>query len=362
MVRLEFGADGFPSAARKLVFAGEPFEVVLVGPHAEEGRKYVGVEGLELYRRTVNLFTHPTLGMLRIFVDLAKANRLRVVTKRAGDDVLFCFERAEAQTSGGNELEFGSASRSQLGDAGAAGPLCPAPALSSADAILIEGGLGKLAGRVALHRSLWLRDDPVGTGQLGGEIHPERGFDWPSWRGHRLTFLAQLPIEGADDDARLLFFYETESSPWGLSADHQGSARVVRVRAPVPQVGGIRVAPTPFDDLPDLFGSNAESWSHDLDGGEARRYCELRYGRIPRPYHHLGGEPVTIQDDPRASSRSMAASLGLEDQPWRLLLELHPDERLGWRWADDGHLSFCIGERDAVAGRCDRAWAILQTS
>lgn len=228
------------------------------------------------------------------------------------------------------------------------------------DAALASAGLDRLAGAVRLHTSYWLRDDPAGAGQLGGRCSLPPSVSWPTWQQRPLDFLARvsLPSPSAVD---LLFFFDTERLPWGHSESHLGAARVVPIPRSTESSGGVRVSATQISELPDPFGLHCESLS--LSPDELLRLGALRRSLLPaRPYHHLFGEPASVQEDPRATCGLMADRLGWAGQSWLLLLQLDSDDGLGWNWGDEGRLFFCIGDQDLSAGEFGRCWAVVQTS
>lgn len=235
-----------------------------------------------------------------------------------------------------------------------------------------------------------------GASRFGGAPDVPAGFEWPTWNGRPLSFLAQLdlaalpPAPGLPRDGWLLFFYDTQDMPWGFDPADQGCARVVHVGGPREALGratapdGAQAWPPcavegfPAWDLPDASDEQCEL---DLLDDEERFDAWQALGAHLRGSggieHHLLGYPQPIQDEMRLQCQLVTNGLycgnstGYEDpraevlaegaKEWRLLLQLDSDEEgPGWMWGDLGRLYWWIRESDLAARRFDATWLVLQ--
>jgi uncharacterized protein YwqG len=232
---------------------------------------------------------------------------------------------------------------------------------------------------------------------LGGSPLLPPGVEWPVWNGNRLTFLARLSmtemavvgvLPWLPDSGALLFFYDTDSQPWGFDPAHRGGAAVLAVPdAPLfgseenVTAGEFRlprryVGFTPIMSLPSWERPEVEEL--ELSEEELELLDEL----TSRPYaggpaHQVGGYPIPIQGDqmevecqlashgiavgdPSGSIGPAADALKPRAAEWRLLLQLDSDDQLDLMWGDGGKIYFWVPETAARRGDFTGAWLILQ--
>jgi uncharacterized protein YwqG len=226
-----------------------------------------------------------------------------------------------------------------------------------------------------------------------------RETPWPKWQGVPQSFLAEIYLDDLrraggpgwlPDGGRLLFFYDSEQSTWGLSPADRGSWIVIHdVSAPStaprvrPPEGGIE-----FPELPitltaaDSLPTPERLGLHDPDFPEEEweRFSSEAEARLPIwPVHQIGGWPYPIQNDTMELEcqltthgydcgdpdvyRSKAAEELRENAPdWKLLLQLDSDDATGMQWGDAGLLYFWVRESDARDADFSKVWLILQCS
>jgi uncharacterized protein YwqG len=246
----------------------------------------------------------------------------------------------------------------------------------------------------------------AGASRLGGAPDVPDGFAWPTWDDRELAFLGQLDLaEVAAVDAelplpaagRLLFFYDLERRPAGLSSAHRGSCRVVHLDASVDGLAADeRRAPVlrelPLELTRELMVPGAWSFPAEeleLSPEEMDAWDELRE-RLAAAHgveleetsadyfalHRLLGYHEEIGREVEVECELAAAGLDADDvsvyyenrleheaaaRTWRLLFQLSPDDDLGIA-ADAGfeRLYICIRDADLRSGDFDAAWAILR--
>lgn len=232
---------------------------------------------------------------------------------------------------------------------------------------------------------------------LGGSPLLPPGVEWPVWNGKRLTFLARLSmaematvraIPWLQNSGALLFFYDTDSQPWGFDPVHRGGAAVLAVPdAPLlgPEedvtIGEGRlprqfVGFTPIMSLPSW--ERPEVQELELSEEELELLDELTsrpFGGAPK--HQVGGHPTPIQGDqmevecqlashgipvgdPSGYLGPAAEELKLGAAEWRLLLQLDSDDQLDLMWGDGGKIYFWVPEAAARRGDFTATWLILQ--
>lgn len=241
-----------------------------------------------------------------------------------------------------------------------------------------------------------VRTDAPTRSHLGGSPRLPAGRFWPEWRGRRLDFLARLSlpelqavrrIDWLPDTGALLFFYDTENQPWGFDPADRGSCVVLHV-ADEERSGASRDEPERFARIDVGFRCLATLPSRErkpasdlkLTDAESDAYETLRdavYGGQPK--HQVGGLPFPIQGDAMELECQLASnglycgdgsgyrdpraqSLAAGAKDWRLLLQFDTDDEIGLMWGDCGTVYIWVREQDAVQGRFDDSWLILQCS
>lgn len=255
-------------------------------------------------------------------------------------------------------------------------------------------------------------DVVIGGSRFGGSPDVPRTFEWPTFKGHPLTFLAQidlswLPPSLLPPHGWLLFFYDEKEFSWGLKEDERESFRVIFVegkredlhRHAHPRLseglGPYRVCQLDLQhvvclsDAYDFVAFEVLKDGGDLtaDDDRTESYYDLRAalltgsptaletGTAPDEYtcHVLLGHPTIVQSDMRetgllfptdesgapADDHKRVATPKPED--WQLLLQLDSDkDGPGWMWGDMGYLYFWITKEDLKNQRFDRCWIALQ--
>jgi uncharacterized protein YwqG len=222
---------------------------------------------------------------------------------------------------------------------------------------------------------------------FGGVPEVPAGFEWP------LDFLFQIDlaeISGLDTgldlprSGRLLFFYDTETQPWGFRPTDRGSSSVIFIEKPgalFPMVppGGTHSFPwraiifDPIVTIPDAWSPWADSLCLTA---EDRFDLNERTAEERNIDGQIGGHPSVIQNSmelecelvstgtdagtPAAYNSPAAKVAELEALNWRLLAQLPGIEDVDLMWGDGGLIYFWI-KVDALKRRdFSRTWLILQ--
>ncbi|MFZ5783716.1 MAG: YwqG family protein [Pseudomonadota bacterium] len=257
-----------------------------------------------------------------------------------------------------------------------------------------------------------------GSSKLGGLPDLPLGVAWPTrapyrypkegceflppvaWEPRPLSFLAQInladvAVAGSDlplpDAGLLLFFYDTETQPWGYDPLDAPGARLLFVKAGTttrrqldPADRSSRVRPLqllPSEGLPGWAWLQAEHeddprYCHDALYEELQKLSDEDEQEISFGGHVFGGWPCVIQSpmelecemlrrglyagDPEGYADPRMAGVRRGAKDWRLLLQLGSDDELHWMWGDMGSLYFWCREDDIAQEAFERAWAILQ--
>lgn len=257
-----------------------------------------------------------------------------------------------------------------------------------------------------------LDSEDLGTSRMGGLPDLPSHMEWPSWSvpdskrdrfemldieassKRLLNFIAQInladiaPFEAAKDlpqTGLLYFFYDIEACTWGFDPLDAGSARVIyfdgqfsELRRANPDTE-LSYALTPaklaFEEIWTINDTLERGHSKDEEFEECQSLIE-KINDID-PFHHLFGNPQTIQDAMEVECqlvtngiylgsgdgyRSPEAELLLPGAAdWLLLLQVDTDEdNLDCMWGDCGRIYFWIRKQDLKERRFDRAWLILQ--
>ncbi len=264
--------------------------------------------------------------------------------------------------------------------------------VSSADALTTAHELGLLARDkelgAAIRASIRLTPEPEGGGVIavvGGKPMLPASADWPEWEGRRLTFLGQVDFEelpGAvtsfPADARLLFFFETNTKPSGWEAGHGGSgvALLVERDAAPKWVGNGRRAHASLETvIPRVWSQSVE----DLDLADPERLAweetraqlaevqgtDLTDDAPPdQIIHRLFGYPDNTGGSMPLICELVENGYDVPDHPfthgaaerfsdraarWELLAQFSADEEFGWSWGDEAERLYFWIDRDALA-------------
>jgi hypothetical protein len=218
--------------------------------------------------------------------------------------------------------------------------------------------------------------DATGGSRLGGTPDLPPDLQWPRHKEQALTFLAQLDLtalgpllpEGTLPAGHLFVFAPPVLTGAGTYADQQAlvlhSEAAPRAhQGPVPVTGLDPFPSCPlqfagYDDIPEL---DASPLNDVLDAAASDRYCGIRsylsFGDEPAS-HKVLGHPDPIQGPVEEDCEHLEPQPG--GSPWRVLLQVDSDERLGMMWGDAGRLYFCLREDDLANRRFNRVVAVMQ--
>lgn len=253
-------------------------------------------------------------------------------------------------------------------------PAPPAePFATTADLRRLCGELGRDAWgdeAVALARtSTRLTRSDAGRSWIGGAPTLPVAFDWPSWDGKELTFMAQIDLADVVDspcpvDGSLLFFYALDRTPSGLRPRDKDACRVVHVPVgsevaePEEARPKMLVAPSaeltlPLEPTFELDGWAREEWTDLRERLAVFQGVELEDRSADyHALHRMLGYPETFAGGMELDAQLVSHGVDLEEQPdayplyenlapgaadWRLLLQLSSD--------DDGAISLGYFER-----------------
>ena len=235
--------------------------------------------------------------------------------------------------------------------------------------------------------------------KFGGLPDAPLGFEWPSFGGEPLGFVAQLnlaELSQFDLDGRLpkvgLLSFWTNGA-WGDAEDF-GSWRVFhfksedwqRLEEPASETWwkrwlhgkrfpSFRCAPV----LAQVWATLPDRWEDtEFQGEEFDPIVAGALSPLPENYgHRMFGFPDSVQEDVReACARDwnrflalpQADRLGLSAQhdqaQWQdfeLLLQIKEDDNAKMQWGDLGAVYFLIRSVDLRAQRFERCWFVLQS-
>ena len=247
----------------------------------------------------------------------------------------------------------------------------------------------------ALH--LAARHGGTSRSKIGGVPDVPDGFEWPSWKGKPLAFLAQIDLSALQalpslsdlpKTGLLYFFYYRADSTTGLYPADRGSWRVIyspqsEQMTPAIKPEGLMpdqvfseklVDPRPMRSYPDSVRAGIDVTGAEETAAqvEDRLRREATHGQ---EQHQVGGFPIPIQDDYMELSCQYASNgfyggdfsadpkaaeleAGIED--WKLLLQLDSDNETGMMWGDAGFLYFWIRTPDLAKKDFSSVWMIYQ--
>jgi uncharacterized protein YwqG len=223
----------------------------------------------------------------------------------------------------------------------------------------------------------------VGTPRLGGDPDLPPAMTWPTCRGHRLTFLAQLPLAdvaavapgAVPASGTLAVFADLKPDDSGVTRmeqeyGHVGKDTCVVVRTlrgtlarrkTPKKIVALRSRPVqlkPTLTVPDAYVAKER---YKLTKQQANDYWRLESetaaGTLGQqgddePLHQILGWPQPVQDTPLYGCEPDAKGL-----THRLLLQLGFDERLRFAIGDGGVLFLSGKPADLRAGRFGRLCA-----
>jgi hypothetical protein len=230
--------------------------------------------------------------------------------------------------------------------------------------------------------------------RLGGVPELPPGFDWPTWNGRELEFLAQVDLaEVAAVDAEtvlprsglMLFFYDLGERPSGLWPSHRDSCRVLVVDGEL-TTDESRPAALPASPLQlsrelmlpgawsfqteelELTFEERDAWDELRDRLAAAQGIEPEDTNVP---HRLLGYHEELGREVEVDCALAAAGLDAEDvevyythrpaleveaRRWRLLLQVSAEDSYRFE-----RLYVWIHGDELRAGTFDGAWAVCRS-
>lgn len=251
-------------------------------------------------------------------------------------------------------------------------------------------------------------DIPIGASKMGGSPDVPEGFEFPTWNGQYLSFVAQIRLSDAKpyDVENLLpargmlyFFFEffqygehasiIHNKPWGpyrVIYTPDETLPLSRILPPVSEYpyydeyekkSAVNVTET-YEACPIMF---EQEWIINLPDSLIPRLPtslspekEVEHDKVydwwwavdeelhATPQHRLVGEAFHIHGRDVVQNASKAWNLGKKDD-WTLLLQVDSDDwdraqrkprKPGFIWGDMGLIYFCINKDDLCARRFDR--------
>jgi uncharacterized protein YwqG len=237
--------------------------------------------------------------------------------------------------------------------------------------------------------------------KIGGRPNLGGDFDWPSYRGQPLAFLAQLSFSELNTTkqfpeyptrGRLFCFYVQDQSTWGFEPDDVGSWKTIyhedeqdpptetpypegldeSSRYPEKRITAKVVKSYPFWEDKRI----KKYWEQDEDFLE--QYEEFQNSLFDHgPKHQLGGHPDP-QQNPEMDEECQLVSNGINcgtaegyrdsrvpallkrAKEWVFYFQLDSDEECEMMWGDAGMLYFWIRKEDLKNRRFEKSWMILQ--
>ncbi|MCV3241668.1 YwqG family protein [Mesorhizobium sp. ZC-5] len=238
------------------------------------------------------------------------------------------------------------------------------------------------------------QDEPFSAAShVGGQPLAPNGFTWPTYGGRPLDFLLKLDLAtfakldpGLDlpKAGCLLFFYDTETQPWGFQPEDHGCSAVVYIEdidATLPMVAPsgshtFRRLGLTFEQIVTL----PDAWSPRLDQLSLTAEDRFELNEIHEDSRNIdgqvGGHPSVIQNSMEAECEMASSGLqagtpeayqspeGIQAtanaHKWRLLAQVPSIEELDLMWGDSGMIYFWIKE-DALQRRdFSQCWLVLQ--
>lgn len=215
---------------------------------------------------------------------------------------------------------------------------------------------------------------PIGSSKMGGLPDVSSAFEYPTYNGYPLSFIAQFNLAdiqktGMKNDlperGMLYFFYfddenregfhevygnESMRDGWRVLYDEAENLHEAKgIDEKYPQC---RLTFEVVQKLPELFIE---------DEGDSDRFLQLLEELMPDQYdnHQIFGEPFSIQTE---VFEEMQEHVGAHHSEITLLFQVDSDEvNCNMAWGDMGMLYFCIANEDIKTRRFDKACCIMQT-
>jgi uncharacterized protein YwqG len=238
----------------------------------------------------------------------------------------------------------------------------------------------------------------IGQSRIGGVPDLPARFQWPTYQGKHLAFIAQInladvarvmPDGPLPQKGQLWFFYAWDQEHWGFDPKDAGSAvvhyeadaKLARRALPgdIPEEGrfaSCAVGFRAYDDIPD--GSDDRVLPSNADEPTLLHYIEVRtrVASTTGTSHKLLGHPEPVQNpmeiecaavtngiyfgDAKADESPRYRQADATKYDWRLLMQVDSDDDADMMWGDSGMIYFWIRDQDLRARRFDKTWMLLQ--
>jgi len=214
-----------------------------------------------------------------------------------------------------------------------------------------------------------------GSSKKGGFPDVGEDFEWPSFRGMHLSFIAQIEARhflGENALGILQFFWNQRN--WGYSVKDDGAFCVLHAEPPFTRLDAApetehkrfglftrKHSPTVWKeealDFRDSFSlppiNRLDPFGYDWDCDRYDLYC--REAESLSGFFRIGGPPFTIQTDDLEARCQRIRNIGPSDE-WRLLLEVGSESDM--MWGDMGRLYWFIRQNDLDKRDFTRVWMI----
>jgi uncharacterized protein YwqG len=233
----------------------------------------------------------------------------------------------------------------------------------------------------------------IGASRMGGAADVPTGFEWPSWKGEPLAFIAQLNCaelprlpgyEGLPTTGLLSFFYAGKQQPWGFDPADKGSSRTYyfpateTLQTKAGSGVNFKQASISFSLFPS-FSDSYELYPKFVNEKTTNKWYEMLNDIIDATdeTNKLGGYPDLVQysmegevalaangvfagDGEKSLKNPDSAKFLAQAPEWKLLLQVASVGALGMEWGDVGNIYFWIHQQDLAAGNFENVWTILQ--
>ncbi|KEK24178.1 YwqG family protein [Bacillus gaemokensis] len=212
----------------------------------------------------------------------------------------------------------------------------------------------------------------IGRSKMGGVPDVPVGFEYPTYEGNILDFIAQFNLADLQDvgmshdlpkTGMLYFFYDRNCVPEENGVLSQKDARrVLYYDVPtekLQKIDGSQVKYTQCEISFELTYKLPELFIEDEDDSD--RFLQLLEELIPDHYdnHQLFGEPFSVQEE---VFQEAGEYIGVNSQNMTLLFQIDSDyKNCNMMWGDLGMLYFCIENDDLKHRRFEKTCCLLQT-
>lgn len=219
-------------------------------------------------------------------------------------------------------------------------------------------------------------DLPIGASKMGGIPDVSAAFEYPTYKGQPLSFIAQLNLAelqktGIQNDlptsGMLYFFYfdneryegfhEVYGNPyekegWCVRYDDAKVEQLHRIDGIDEKYPQCRLTFHVTEKLPELFIE---------DEDDSDRFLQLLEELMPDQYdnHQIFGEPFSVQNE---VFEEVQEHVEAHHSDITLLFQIDSDEvNCHMAWGDMGMLYFCMANEDIKSRRFEKACCILQS-